>query len=352
MKLMAICQKALRQQARDRVGLALTLLTAPLFVLLYWVVFPNVPQPVDACLRDGDPDVVAKLQGSLANHDPPIRLTSCGVEPRDLEVDAPALAERIPRDQPVTVLFLGDATTRAYRVGVPAIEGAIDRWVMDVRGETPRVVAQLSPVAASDQRSPFDLYVPSLLVFAVIMLVFSSAMSVAREVERGTLERLRLTRMRTVDYLAGMSLAQATLGAASVGLSLGVAVLLGFDAAGSIGLAGVVALLTAISCVGVGVVVASWSRTVSQAFVIASAFMFLLVLFSGIVFPVPDSAFFDVLPTVHGVRALHDVLVLGRGAGEVAAPVAKIAGLSAICFVVGWLRFRALHRTYIHGGGQ
>ena len=87
------------------------------------------------------------------------------------------------------------------------------------RGIEPATLLQVRPLGRSAERTPFELYVPNLLVFAMIMLVFSSAMVTAREVERGTLERLRLTRMRPGEWLAGTAIAQTLLGTCSVALT-------------------------------------------------------------------------------------------------------------------------------------
>jgi ABC-2 type transport system permease protein len=201
----------------------------------------------------------------------------------------------------------------------------------------------------------FEAYVPSLIVFSVIMLVFSSSIAVARERDRGTLERMRMTPLRPVEYLAGTSVAQAVLGTVAIALTFGVAVMLGFDPRGSLVLAFVLAATTGIACIGIGVFVASLASSVAQAFLIGSAFMFLLVLFSGIVFPLPAMATFslagqewgafDLLPTVHAVRGLHAVLVEGAPFGEIEHTLAALVVLAGAYFAAGWLRFAALGRT-------
>jgi hypothetical protein len=140
------------------------------------------------------------------------------------------------------------------------------------------------------------------------------------------------------------------LGAGSIVATLGTAVALGFEVPGSLALAGSVAFVTAIACVGIGVLTASFARTVSRAFVVSSFFMFLLVLFSGLVFPLPDAPVFEVIPTVHGARALHHVLVLQADAPDIAREFGALAVLSLGFFTAGGLRFAWLHRTFLQGG--
>lgn len=209
---------------------------------------------------------------------------------------------------------------------------------------------------------PFETYVPSLLIFAVIMLIFSSAMSIAREVEGGTLERLRMSPMGPLHYLLATSLFQGLLGAASVGLTFLSATLLGFQSAGSILLAMLVTALAALACIGLGVWVASLAKSVNQAFLIASVFMFLLLLFSGAVFPLPElSALIlfgvsigplDLLPTVHAVNALSDVLILGKGFMEILFSLLAMTLLSALFFALGWWRFARKQGNFLSRGAR
>lgn len=209
---------------------------------------------------------------------------------------------------------------------------------------------------------PFESYVPSLLIFAVIMLIFSSAMSIAREVEGGTLERLRMSPMGPVHYLLATSLFQGLLGATSVALTFLCALLLGFQSAGSVLLAMLVTALAAFACIGLGVWVASLAKSVNQAFLIASVFMFLLLLFSGAVFPLPELSTLnllgvslgplDLLPTVHAVNALSDVLLLGRGLLDIGKDLVAMAALSTLFFTLGWWRFARRQGNFLSRGAR
>lgn len=230
-------------------------------------------------------------------------------------------------------------------------------------GTAPFFVGFYRLIFAGEQTEvSFETYVPSLIVFSVIMLVFSSSIAVAKELERGTLDRIRMTPLRPVEYLAGTSIAQAVLGTIGIALTFIVAVVLGFNPRGSVALAFVVAATTGLSCIGIGVLVASLSRSVGRAFLIGSAFMFLLVLFSGIVFPLPELTVvtidetswgpFDLLPTVHAVRGLHDVLVEGATFAELRGALGTLSTLAVAFFVAGWWRFSVAQRTQFGSEGM
>jgi ABC-2 type transport system permease protein len=372
-----VFEKAARQQLRDRAGLFLTLATAPFFVLFYWVVFsggdaaPRVAlqcahevdaatcQAVediltDAKTTDGE-DETRALDVITVSDEPGARVVSERTRSklRRGDIDLLVFISEEYEATPARVKVVGDASSASYRVAMSHARRALGEDVMGSRGVAPAVLFEQETLGRSGARTRFEAYVPSLLVFAVIMLVFSSSMAVAREVEGRTFERLLLTGMRPVHYLAGVSVMQALLGAATVSLTLGVALALGFEARGSLALAMSVASLAGVACVGVGMIAASLSRTVAQAFLVASSFMFLLMLFSGLLFPLPrigilrafarDLGPFDLLPTVHASRAMGRVLTLGAGVEEILFELVAMAALGAAFFLVGWRMFKARH---------
>jgi ABC-2 type transport system permease protein len=345
MKALSVFRRCLRQNIRDRFGLALTVLTAPFFVLFYWGVFGDSVRAVDVCI-DGPKAVVTSVQQQFGA-DAHVAVTRCSDAAGTSNIVVTATIGDLPERGPLPVTFGGNASDSRFQIGVAQLQIALDGYVATERGEAPRVAATVEPFGKTDALSAFDLYVPNLLIFALIMLVFSTAMSVAREIERGTLERLRLTRMRTRDYLAGVAASQLVIGAVSIVCTLGVALALGFSPSGSIATAAAVALGGAIACIGVGVLTAAFARTVSRAFVISSFFMFLLVLFSGLVFPTPDLLIFDIIPTVHAARALNDVLLLGASMADVSREMAFLAILASISFVAGGVRFFIVHRSFV-----
>ena len=179
------------------------------------------------------------------------------------------------------------------------------------------------------------------------MLIFSSSMSVVRELEFGTLSRLRLTPVSSVELLLGLSAVQLVIGVMSVVATFAVAWLLGFRSEGSLVLAMAVASLASVASVGIGMFVASFARTQTRSFLISSVAMFLLVLFSGIIFPQPKVILmtlggraidlFDLLPTTHMAGALSKILTLGAGPGEVVYELVFLTGVALSNYFLGAL---------------
>jgi ABC-2 type transport system permease protein len=221
-------------------------------------------------------------------------------------------------------------------------------------------VGQVSPIeftevalGASAARTEFDLYIPGLMIFAVIMLIFLAAMAVTREVEAGTLRRLQLTPMTSFDFLGGTCAALIVIAIAQVVLTFLAAQALGFDSQGPIWVAILVGVITSFSIIGAGMIVASFSKTVSQAFIIANFPLALFMFFTNAVFPIQKVPLFsvagrviglwDFLPPTHAVVALNKVLTLGAGIGDVVYELTALLILSLLYFALGVWIFDRTH---------
>ena len=251
------------------------------------------------------------------------------------------------------VTFVGDLTNPAYAIAGIMVNAALDQYVGARSGQIRPVQVAEEPLGASAARTEFENYVPGLLVFSVIMLIFLAAMTVAREVEDGTLRRLQITRMTAFDLLGGISLAVVLIGSASILITFLTAAGLGFHSQGPLWVAILVGALTTISVVGSGLLVAAFSRNVAQAFVIANFPLGLFMFFSGIIYPMKPVVLFtiagrgislyDIIPATHGVGALNKILTLGAGLDQVVYELGSLVVLSGLYFALGVFFFHRRH---------
>jgi ABC-2 type transport system permease protein len=380
MKLLAVFFKTLREQKRDPLLLILALSFAPLFVLLFRVWFPSgsttygvlvLNQDAGMQLAGGTPlnrgDQVVEALEALAypNGDPLLQVrpatdrATAEAQLKDrqaaallvIPADLTASIEAARQGQGVTarpVTMVGDLTNPYYAVAAVLASSAVDQYIQVATGRPRPIPFVEEPLGASAARTEFENYVPGLLVFATMMLMFTVAMTVAREAESGMLRRLRVTCLSSFDLLGGISAATVLLGVADVLLTFLTAWALGFRSQGPMWLAIVVGAVTSLSIVGVGLVIASLSRTVTQAFLIANFPLALFMFFSGAVFPMPRVPLFtvagrtiglyDILPPTHAVVALNKILTLGAGLGDVLYELAALLILSVVYFAAGvWL---------------
>lgn len=377
MKTWIVARKALREVRREPVMVALTLVFAPALVLLYLMVFPETAPSYGVVVVDADrgataadgtgivagDDVIAALRG-FAGADGKTALVVRTAESVDAarEVVADREAEAIlvlPADfservaalaadadaGPVPYTLSGDLTAPKYLVAAVLTDSAVQGEVAELTGRSAPAQATEEALGGSATRSEFEIYVPGLIVFSVIMLVFLAAMLVAREFESGGMRRLRLTRMTGTDYVVGTSAVLTLLGASAVALTFLTAWACGFGSKGPLWVAGLLLLLATLSVVGVGMVTAALARTVVKAFVIANFPLAVLMFFSGAMFPMPRITWFEIaghpvgpfelLAPTHAVTGLSKVVTMGAGFGDVWFELVSLVILTTICLLTG-----------------
>jgi ABC-2 type transport system permease protein len=386
MRFWSVFRKAVREQKRDLWLLGLSLAFAPLFVLLYWMFTGGnvttsygilvINQDAGTTLADGttlkagDEAINQMAQMTFKDDSPILRVkliddrsegerklrereaTALVIIPKDF---SQVIAEsRGGNSFPITnVEFVGDLTNPYYTVAAVMAMTAIDSYTM-LATEAYRPIGLIeTPLGDSAARTEFEIYVPGLFVLAVIMMLFQAAMTIAREIEGGKLKRLRITRMTAFELLGGTSLWLVIIAIIEVLVTFTVAVALGFRSQGSLWIAVLIGVITSFSIIGVGMIVASFSKTVSQAFVIANFPFGFFMFLSGAAFPVPMGTIFtlggrsfsfaDLLPPTHAVTALNKVFTLGAGLVDVAFELAAVTLLSLFYFGLGVWFFRKMH---------
>jgi ABC-2 type transport system permease protein len=248
------------------------------------------------------------------------------------------------------VTYVGDLTNPYYPIALTLSGAVIDGYVRATLGLPSPMTFEEVALGDTAARSEFEIYVPGLLIFAVIMMIFLSSMLITREVEAGTLTRLAVTRLSTFELLAGITCALLIVGMIEAWLTLAVAAAFGFRTQGSLWIVLLVILLTSFSIIGVGLVTASFARSVTQAFLLANFPLGIFMFFSGAVFPFPRVELFrlaghsvglyDILPPTHAVQAVNRVLNMGAGLGDIAFELIALTVLSIAYFFIGVCLFR------------
>lgn len=385
MRMWIVFLKTWREMSRDWWALGLTLVFSPLFVFGYWAFTQGSSTSYTVLVINQDQGAALPGGGSLQAAEGAIQAIQA-VRYADgnpllkvSRLDNLAQVERILKDrgavaflvippdfsrtilalqsgdhsQSAQITFGGDLTNPYYTVGATLAIGAVDGYVIQTTGQKPLVKYVENALAGSAARTEFEIYTPGVMIFSVMMLIFLAAMVVAREVESGTLTRLQITRMTSFDFLGGVTLAMLSLAVLSLLITIQTAVWLGFRSLGPLWAAVVVGTVASLSVIGAGLLVACFSRSVSQAFVIANFPLGLFMFFSGAIFPLPklvifhlaghDIGLFDFLPPAHAVVALNKVLTLGAGLQDVLYELTALILLSMLYFGVGVWLFQRLH---------
>ena len=334
MSLKAVVAKEVRQRLRDRLTLLLTLFTVPFFTMAYGMVFSQ--ETIHVAVAKPTTNVGHLLLQSVYNARSPDGEKLFNLH---MVADANILREQVEAgiwnagvilpttvitgaQSPPKIIMLGPVQRPQTMLTFAQLERILRGTLSQLDPSQPR-----TPVFAWEEAGPsgpqttFDQFVPGLLAFAIIMLIFSSALALSREIERGTLLRLQLTQIRPWHLVAGMGMVQVLLGILCVAITLVTAVVLGFTVKGSMLAALLFITLGCLCSIGLGLIIACLLKTTPRSFLVSSFLMFLLLVFSGIVFPKPEGilttvmnqtvSWTDLLPTSHLRVALDRILASG-----------------------------------------
>jgi ABC-2 type transport system permease protein len=380
-RLWSVFRKSVREQRRDLWVVGLSLAFAPLFVMIYWLMTGAsgttsygvlvINQDVPAIQADGTTlsagqEVVDGLRELTYENGGTVLRVIEATDRADAETrlrnrEAAALVI-IPKDfseslsafrsgnlsTNTDLTFIGDLTNPTYTVAAVMAMTVADNYTQEITSAARPVNLVEIPLGDSAARTEFENYVPGLLVLAVVLMIFQAAMTPARDIETGAMKRLRLTRLTSFEYLGGTVLWLALVSVGSVLLTFLTAVAFGFRSQGPLWLAFVIAAITSLSIIGIGLIVACFSKTVSQAFVIANFPLGFLMFLTGAAFPLPRMNLFtiagrsialaDFLPPSHAVVALNKIFTLGAGFGDVLYELVALVVLTGLYFGVGvWL---------------
>ncbi len=366
-KTWAIALKELRQTLRDPLSL-LMLLGLPAFMLLLYGYAMNFDVK-HARLAVQDLDVSRQSRDLVA--------AFVNTAAFDLSASLPAGADPggiVERGEARAVLVIPEDYSRLLSAGRTArvqflVDGTDANTAATILGYASSLVAESNvailagrlaasgrPSAPPISHAPRVWYNPELLsthflvpglVGFILMLtaVLSTALSVAREKERGTMEQLRVAPLRTVHLIAGKCLPY-------LGISLLATVFILAAARGLFGVAVrgpypallAATLLYLAGALGFGLLISSVSTSQAMAFqvgVIAS--MLPAVILSGFVFPIRSMPtalrwITYAVPARYYLIVLRGVVLKGAGLGSYVREMAFLGAYAAAVFGIASFR--------------
>jgi ABC-2 type transport system permease protein len=356
MRVWSVFRKTVLEQVREWASLLMVIILCPFFVFLYWamtgggstsykILIMNLDQARPPLVKVYGSEVVSALSGLKYANGRPMVIT-------ELEHDRALANEKLKNRQaaalliipsdfteklnslradgrttPTAVTVVGDAANPAYTFASILALSAADQIVQTITGIKPPVGWNEEFVTRAKPRTEFEMYVPGLLVLAILMVLFTTALPLVREREDRTLRRLRLSCMRPFDLLTGVSLAQVVIGTISVILTFLTAQALGFHSEGSLWAAVFVGIVTVGSVVAMGLLTACFCKNATAVLTIGTFPFFILMWFTGAAMPLPRVELFsigsrifainDILPPTHAVIAMNKILSFGATLQEV-----------------------------------
>lgn len=250
---------------------------------------------------------------------------------------------RDPSGSPIQVIVNGtDANTARLTTGY--IEGAWVTWLTQVARDegVPLAVpvALQSRVWFNEAVSSRNYLVPGLI--AIIMTLIGAlltALVIAREWERGTMEALLVTPVSTSEILLGKLIPYFVLGMGGMALSVGMAIVLfGVPFEGSFIVLGIVSALFLLTALGMGLLISTVSKNQFVAGQVAIIVTFLpALILSGFIFDIASMpAVVQWITHVIAARyfvAILQTLFLAGNVWEVIIPNAVALALMAVFFL-------------------
>ncbi len=365
-KTLAVARKEFRQIARDRRTLVILLVLPVFFLLLYgyalnWDIrhvhlaiddrdhSPESRSLVAAFVNSGYFDLVATADDRTIS--PLLNRTDV----RAILIVPPGLGRAVRTATPtaVQVLLNGDnantaTTVMSYALTIVRSESA--RYEL-YRGSDPaaRPLVSLEPRIWYNPELRSTLFlVPGLIAYiTMITAVVSTALSIVREKERGTMEQVRMAPLNAGPFVIGKTIPYFFISLVSaLGIVLAAMVLFGMPMRGSWPVLLLALSLFLVGALGIGLFISSIAATQQVAFQAAMLASFLpTFMLSGFIFPISSMPRFlqivtYAVPARYFLRALRAIVLKGAGADLVRQDLAALTAFGTAVLILASLRLR------------
>ncbi len=362
-KIWAMLVKEFLQLRRDRVSFAMIVVMPLMQLMLFGYAINTTPRNLPtAVLLQENSDLARSILAALENTKY-FKITQLPHTTAELDgllasgkvlfaIEIPAGFERAVRrgDKPA-MLVAADATdpvasgSALSALGM-AVQTALthDRLVPE-KPEMPfeiRAHARYNPAGVTQLN-----IVPGLVgtILTMTMLIFT-ALSVTREIERGTMENLLAMPITPVEIMLGKIIPYVFVGFVQATLIIGIGVLLfGVPIIGSLAVLAFLSTLFIAANLSIGYTFSTIAQNQLQA--IQMSFMFFLpnILLSGFMFPfagMPTWAQWigEALPLTHYLRIVRSIMLKGSSLTDLQYDAAALCVLMLIAMTIAVTRFR------------
>jgi ABC-2 type transport system permease protein len=347
----ALVRKETRQVIRDPSSIAIGVVLPVILILLfgYGLSLDVMDVPVAVVLEDPSPDAADLAAGFLLSPYFSAQLLTSMPLAQELMLDRkvdgivrirPDFARRqASGDAAVQILIHGTDANRA-RIIQGYAQGAVGQW--SARRAAEGKATPIGPVIVQDRlwfndanESRYFL-VPGLIVLIMTLIgALLTALVMAREWERGTLEALFVTPVRSGEILLGKTIPYFILG--MIGLALCIAAakfLFGVPLRGSIAVLVAASMLYLLVALGIGLLISSAVKSQFVASQLALLVTFLpALMLSGFLFdirsmPAPVRLITYILPARYYVALLQTVFLAGDVWSVILPNAAVLAGMA------------------------
>jgi len=359
----AMLLKEFLQLRRDRLTLA-TMITIPLMqLLLFGYAINTMPRDLPtAVLLQENSDVGRSILKALENtrYFKVTRVVRDEAEFDQLlqsgavlfAVEVPANFERALRrgDRPA-LLVAADATDPVASGSALGTLGQLVQTALANEHAIPDQTAPAFDIRQHARYNPAGLsqlnIVPGLLgvILTLTMLIFT-ALSVTREIERGTMENLLAMPIRPLEIMLGKITPYIGIGFLQAALIVVAAVVLfGVPILGDVSELAVLTTLFVATNLSIGYTFSTLAQNQLQAVQMAMMFFLPNMLLSGFLFPfagMPKWAQYvgETLPVTHYVRIVRSIMLKGSSLADLQVDAVALVALMLVAMTIAVTRFR------------
>ncbi len=366
-RLSAVFIKELIQLRRDRLTFATMIMIPVMQLILFGFAINSDPKHLPTAVLDNDHSAYSRLfiTALRATDYFDLRDTLSGPEEIDPKMLSGAVnfvieipqdfARRLARGENPAVLVIADAADPTAVNGAQmALNGmAAQVFTRELTGPLAKLESRPAPYEVRLQKryNPAGEtrlnIVPGLVgtILTLTMLIFT-ALSVTREIERGTMESLLAMPINPVEIMLGKILPYAAVGFLQMTLIAGAArFIFNVPVVGNLGTFVVLTMLFIVANLSVGYTFSTIAKNQLQAMQMSFFFFLPSILLSGFMFPfrgMPPWAqdVGSILPLTHYLRIVRGVMLKGAGFADLAADTGALAAFTLVAMTVAVARFR------------
>ena len=352
-RISVVARKELRQVRRDRLTIGMMVMLPLIQLLLFGYAIDTDVRHMPTVVVDGD--------GTPAARDLVRRLEATGFYD---------VTERVGGYEQIAVAFRSGQARVAVVIPHGYAQGLVTHKPVDfqlvVDGSDAQTVASAEAgaqaVAEGLSRAQIHLnisvwynpdlrtavyIVPGLVgVILTMTLVMFTSMGIARERERGTLEQLIVSPVRSFELVIGKIAPYIAIGYIQMSLILAVG-MVGFDVpfTGSPLTLYLLSSLFIGANLALGLFFSTLAKTQQQAMQMSFFFFLPQILLSGFIFPfegmpAPAQVLGQVLPLTHFLRIIRGIVLKGATVADLGPEIGALAVITAVLVLLSSLRFR------------
>jgi ABC-2 type transport system permease protein len=365
MRIWELCKRNLKETYRDPVGMGFLLGFPLVFMLLFGAIFSGEPaQNFPVGVVDEDNTTLSQAFVSEALTEVPVlKVTSyddADTANKDLkfgELDA-YIVIPLGFSQQVSQNWQGEKADITLEMTYDESDVIISEELISIINAVARAFARIeipltinaNPIHIETEITYVDFIGPGIIIFGLLILIPTSARTMVRDKEKGFLSRLLTTPTRPLDFILGYSVYMVAIAIAQIIIFVVAAWALGMDIVGNAGLAFLIFFLTGLCSIGVGMVIASLSKSENQAEPMAWLISMPLAMLSGCWFSIemmPSylKGFAYAFPYAHAIDAARGVLIRGVGMEAVGNDFLFLVGWAVVIFAIGIILFRRNMRS-------